>query len=337
MDISSMSYEERFSFLWRLIEFRKPFILYGPAGSGKSYIGLRLMERFIEERFGPEYEYIKLQDIDDEFLDEFYSGKTNVRGLYIAGSSNVTKFDVLGGRTLSEGSYVRRPGILSFFRRNGGIVFFDEISSIPPNFTILLNEIIDSIINGEAHKDFFIFFAANPSSYIGTEELPTSTLERLVLVNYGYYPFETEVRIVTNLLKKRISIEQDALDVFVRFIVNVVRRLREELDKAGYRDIPLSVRSMETLGLSIIALADGKPVKFTRDTRVYEHLYALIYGKLPRTKISVLKDKNVAKLIRFFEANGITMDTVREAILMLGVFAEMLNNRHFMAMVRSIV
>ena len=65
---------------------------------------------------------------------------------------------------------------------------------------------------------------------------------------------------------------------------------------------------METLGLSIIALADGKPVKFTRDTRVYEHLYALIYGKLPRTKISVLKDKNVAKLIRFFEANGIDID-----------------------------
>lgn len=337
MDLSAMTYEERFNFLWKLVVYRRPFILFGPAGSGKSYIGLRIMEKFIDEKFGDDHTYIRLQDVDDELLDDLYSNRVEIKGLYIAGSSNVTKFDVLGGRTLKDGSYVRRPGLLSYFRREGGVVFFDEISSIPPHFTILLNEIIDSIINGESHKDFFIFFAANPSSYVGTEELPTSTLERLVLIYYDHYPFETEVKIVSELLREKLEISDSILDVYSRFVVNIVRRLRREINRAGIREIPLSVRSMENLGLAIYALAENKHIKFTADTRIHEHLYALIYGKLPASKTNVLKDKKVKLLIEFFEEKGITIGTIRSAIFMLGTFAEMLEDRHFVNMVSSIV
>ncbi len=337
VSLRDMPYNRRFDFLWKLVELRKPFILYGPAGSGKSYIGLKIIEKFVSNYFGlGNTSIFKLQDLDDELIGKLFRGEAEIRGLYIAGSSNVTKFDVLGGRTLSSGSYVRRPGLLSYFRSNGGIVFFDEISSMPPNFTILLNEIIDSIIRGDCHEDFFIFFAGNPSSYAGVEEIPTSTLERLILVYYDYYPIEDEIRILTDMLRRKLNMDDKSLSIYARFIVHLVRRLRSILASAGYRDIPLSVRSMENLAVSIIVLA-GSSDGFEKDPRRLENLYVLLHGDLPKSKADIDKDKDISALLDLFGDLGIGPKTIRSAILMLGPFAEYISDKNFANMVTSIV
>ncbi|MGY5875119.1 MAG: AAA family ATPase [Candidatus Thorarchaeota archaeon] len=130
--LTSLGISQRFDVIYSFAEKRTPLLLLGPAGSGKSYLGMNLMRKFCSERFNGS-EVIRLGELDDESLRN-----KDIKALYIAGSANVTRLDVLGGRTLDEGSYVRRPGILQKLIETGGIVFLDELSSLPPQFNILL-------------------------------------------------------------------------------------------------------------------------------------------------------------------------------------------------------
>ena len=249
ISLNDLGPSERFELLWQYVDKRIPIFLIGPAGSGKSYIGLKLMKRFVEN-FLDNDKIFWLRDIDETAINSL----NGVKALYVSGSANVTKLDLLGGRILLGGEYVRKPGLLNCMVRDGGVIFLDEVTSLPPQFTILLNEIIDVLIRGDAHENFYIFFAGNPSTYLGANELPDSLLERIVSIWFDYYPFNYEFDIVYNMVRQKFAndpiVYEEGFKLLIQFIIGVLRNIREELNNAG-EICPISVRTVSYTHLTL--------------------------------------------------------------------------------------
>ena len=318
--LTQLGVQGRLKMITSLVDARVPLLLLGPAGSGKSYLGMMVMRGFSHKHLA-DAPLQRLGELDDPTLQ---SG--NIRALYIAGSSNVTRLDVLGGRTLESGSYTRRPGVLQLMMQQGGIVFLDEVSSLPPQFNILLNEIVDRIINRDCHPNFYMFFAANPGTYLGANELPDSTAERLVTLWFDYYQFEDEVQIVKHMLQRsfppdsEIFTPPEGFDAFVRFTTGLVQRMRRSI--SGEEEIPLSVRSISMLATTAIRLGSITPGTGTTSPQgTVEALgvYQKLQGKLPRSMTEGLKSTEVDNLVKYMTARGIDWAILRKSIGSLGI------------------
>ncbi len=317
--LTALGISERFDIIYSFVEKRIPILLLGPAGSGKSYLGMNLMKKFSKERFSGT-EVIRLGELDDDSLRS-----KDIKALYIAGSANVTRLDVLGGRTLDEGSYVRRPGILQKMIETGGVVFLDELSSLPPQFNILLNEIIDRIINRETHPDFYMFFAGNPGTYLGANDLPDATAERLVTLYFGYYPFADEVHIVKEMIRNGASLQsdfiapQEGFDAFVRFSVGLVRKMRNTA--VGEEEIPLSVRSifmLVTTALTLASLHPKNPTSSSLGSPERIGIYKTLEDRMPGTMTEGMESISVEILIQYMADHGVNWNVMRHAIDSLG-------------------
>ncbi len=311
--------KERFRIIKALVDSRTPLFLLGPAGSGKSYLGTMIMQDYALEKLDGAKVY-RLGELDDAALQ---SGE--IRALYIAGSANVTRLDVLGGRTLDEGSYTRRPGILQKMQETGGIVFLDELSSLPPQFSILLNEVIDRIINRDAHENFYMFFAGNPGTYLGANEIPDSTAERLITLWFDYYPFEDEVEIVKQMLRNSMSLASEVFNpiegfnAFIRFCTGLVRKMRRTV--SSEQEVPLSVRSIFMLAATTLALASISPSASSDDTLGSSErigIHKKIADKLPETMSEGVASDSVDTLTHYMQVHGISWSTIRKAIDSLG-------------------
>ncbi len=321
---NELSPEERFNVLWSYVESRIPLYLIGPAGSGKSFIGLELMRRFSEKYLGGE-RIIWLREIDEASVQGGYG----TRALYVSGSANITKLDLLGGRILLGGQYMRKPGILNEMVKNGGIVFLDEITSLPPQFTVLLNEIIDMMYRGESHEDFYIFFAGNPYYYLGTNELPDSLLERVVSIWFDYYSFKDELNIALKIVKSKLGditlIRERGFQLLAEYIVSVLRMIRKSLNEAG-ENCPISVRSMATAIIGTIILSRTTSYQ---DSSGYSRasIYQSLRGNLPDNLAEVWSDDAIAELFNFMERYGLSWRHVNEAVRNLGVFQKVTDKR----------
>ncbi len=318
--LEQLGVQERLRMVTSLVDARVPLLLLGPAGSGKSYLGMMVMKGFSHKHLG-NAPIRRLGELDDQTMQ---SG--NIRALYIAGSSNVTRLDVLGGRTLEGGSYTRRPGVLQLMMEQGGIVFLDEVSSLPPQFNILLNEIVDRVINRDCHANFYMFFAANPGTYLGANELPDSTAERLVTLWFDYYQFEDEVRIVKHMLQRSFPASSEiynppeGFDAFVRFTTGLIRRMRRSI--SGEQEIPLSVRSISmlaTTALRLGAIAPGSGTTSPQGTVEALGVYQKLQGKLPKSMTEGLKSTDLDNLAKYMTARGIDWSIIRKSIDSLGI------------------
>jgi len=321
-NFSDLGPEERLKIIWRFIEQRIPILLLGPAGSGKSYMGFRIMRKFIETYLDPDTRIVSLREIDE--LETGSLGE--IKALYVSGSANVTKLDLLGGRTLYKGEYVRRTGILQKMMKNGGIIFLDEVTSLPPQFTILLNEIIDNIYKGTAHENFYIFFAGNPSYYLGANELPDALLERLTLIWFDHYPLEVEVEIVIKMIKNkklRINCDSEEFEVFVRYIVSLLRMIRKTLQKEQ-ENIPISVRSMYLAVLNTLNHRNKGSIEIKDKDKTA--IYYILKGKTPENLTEVAEDQQVEKLIKFMRENRINWNHIKAGIQSLGILSKVTRN-----------
>jgi len=333
-NFSQLGPTERTELLWGYVEKRLPLLLLGPAGSGKSYIGLKLMQRFIDIYFNGA-RIVWLREIDEmSSLGE----NEEIKALYVSGSANVTKLDLLGGRVLLGGQYVRKPGFLQKMIEKGGIVFLDEVTSLPPQFTILLNEIIDSIYRGEANENFYIFFAGNPSNYLGANELPDALLERLVSIWFDYYPIQNEIEIVIDMVKKNFGedpmFNEKGFYFLVQYIVSILREIREELNNVG-EICPISVRSMMLAVTSVIMLSKTTqrmdPSGFSR-TAVYKALQ----GLLPDNLVEVWNSDIINELYSFMERYKIGWNHVKDAVKNLGILSKYVNTKEIQEIISRI-
>ncbi len=322
--LTNMSPNERFEILWSFVEKRIPVFMVGPAGSGKSYVGLQIMRRYLEVYYNGS-KIINLRDID-EFKQDIR--EIDIKALYVAGSANVTKLDLLGGRLLIGGQYLRKPGHLKRMIDEGGIVFIDELTSLPPQFTILLNEMIDSIFNKSAHENFYIFFAGNPSTYVGANEIPDSLLERVAGIWFDYYPLEDEVKIVYSMLNASKNYQDITTDpdfmVFLEFIVAFLRSLRRNLEYSG-EICPISVRSMYLAVNSILSFRGRVQPKIEVD-RARASVYQIISGDLPDNLVEIWKNRKIDALFRFMKNHQIGWNHIREGIISLGILSKFIGS-----------
>ena len=321
---NQLSPDERLDVLWSYVEERIPLYLVGPAGSGKSFIGLELMRRFSEKYLRGE-RIVWLREIDEASVQGGYT----TRALYVSGSANITKLDLLGGRILLGGQYIRKPGLLNEMVKHGGIVFLDEITSLPPQFTVLLNEIIDMMYRGESHENFYIFFAGNPYYYLGTNELPDSLLERVVSIWFDYYNFKDELKIAMEIVKKKLGdnllFKERGFQLLAEYIVSVLRMIRKSLNEAG-ENCPISVRSMATAIIGTIILSRTMGYK---ESSGYSRasIYRSLRGNLPDNLAEVWSDDAIAELFDFMEKYGLSWRHVNEAVRNLGIFQKVTDKR----------
>ncbi len=321
--LTDLSMKERFRLIWSLVEKRIPLFLLGPAGSGKSYIGMMIMKMFAKQ-YLESAEIVRLNEMEE--VDIISS---EIKALYIAGSANVTKLDLLGGRTLEEGSYVRRKGVIPKMIKNGGIIFLDEVTSLPPQFNILLNELIDRLINRTCHPDFYIMFAGNPKSYLGANELPDSTLERLTTLWFDYYTYDDEVNVLDAMIQKiyqdgdEIFNPKDGYMAFLRFITGLIRRLRED-PTLGQINLPLSVRSMLNLFQNVHNFSVMNPkIEIEISTLERLGLYQTIKRRMPKNLLDGWNEKSIEDLIDYMAKHKITWGDIRKSIASLGVIQKL--------------
>jgi cobaltochelatase CobS len=157
-----------FDALLRLVANRLNTWLVGPAGSGKTSVASAVAEA----------------------LDlPFYS--TSVCAM-------TSKSDLVGYRNVSTGEYVETD--LRRAYEHGGVFLLDEVDAGNPNVMVVLNNLM---ANGHCsypdgmvakHDDFILLAGANTvglgadSQYVGRNQLDKATLDRFVLMPFGYDP-----------------------------------------------------------------------------------------------------------------------------------------------------
>ncbi len=315
--------KDRFRLIWNLVEKRIPLFMLGPAGSGKSYMGMMILKLYAKQYLNSA-EIIRLNEMEESDI-----AGLDIKALYVAGSANVTKLDLLGGRTLENGSYIRRPGIISKMIKNGGIIFLDEVTSLPPQFNILLNELIDRLINRTCNPNFYILFAGNPKRYLGANELPDSTLERLTTLWFDYYTFDDEVEVLDSMIKRVYKNDSEIMKPaegymsFLNFIVGLVRRLRTD-PTLGQINIPLSVRSMFNIFQNAHNFAEMNPeLKIEISTLERLGLYQTLKRRMPRNLLDGWNEQSIEDLINYMAKHKISWGNIRNALESLGIIQKL--------------
>ena len=100
-----------------------------------------------------------------------------------------TPDELIGSKSVKDGSTYYENGILTNAMLNGQIVVLDEINATPPDCTFIIHGLLDedkrvSLPNGDIirpHKDFRFFATMNPD-YEGTKSLNRAFLDRFAII-----------------------------------------------------------------------------------------------------------------------------------------------------------
>ncbi len=165
------------------------------------------------------------KDLPALFIGEAGTGKTSaVRYLAFKRKQGYTRInmhgyntpdELIGSKSVKDGSTYYEQGILTDAMIKGHIVVLDEINATPPDCMFILHGLLDedkriSLPNGDVikpHKDFRFFATMNPD-YEGTRGLNRAFLDRFVVV------LDVEVLRPTSerkLLKDRLGINEDVI------------------------------------------------------------------------------------------------------------------------------
>lgn len=156
---------------------RKPVLLIGPTGCGKTTAVKKLAEMT----------------------------NNSYRRLQLTGQTDVD--DLVGRYVLKAQEMVWQDGILIQAMREGHWLLLDEINAALPDVLFALHSVMDhdnsftlSQKDGEvvnAHENFRIFASMNPpEGYAGTKELNRALLDRFIPIIFEYPTQEMEVRIL---------------------------------------------------------------------------------------------------------------------------------------------
>lgn len=100
-----------------------------------------------------------------------------------------TPDELIGSKSVKDGSTYYENGILTNAMINGQIVVLDEINATPPDCTFIIHGLLDedkrvALPNGDIirpHKDFRFFATMNPD-YEGTKSLNRAFLDRFAII-----------------------------------------------------------------------------------------------------------------------------------------------------------
>jgi nitric oxide reductase NorQ protein len=197
-----------------------PVMLKGPTGCGKT----RLVEH-MAKRLG--------------------------RSLHtVACHEDLAAADLIGRYLLKGGETVWVDGPLTRAVKQGGICYLDEIVEARADTTVVLHPLADHRreLNverlGEVYRappEFMLVISYNPGYQSVLKELKQSTRQRMVAIELGYAPAETELQILQS--------ETRASDALARALVKLAAALRE-LDVEGLPEVA-STRTLVSTALLV--------------------------------------------------------------------------------------
>ena len=146
-------------------------------------------------------------------LIHYLAQETNTPLLNACGHNEVTVENLLGTMTVVNGSTVWKDGILPEAMRRGYWMLLDEINSVDPGVTKVINELLDNrkitiTIAGEprlvkAHRDFRFVCTMNPPDspiYKGIETMSFEFMDRFeTVVHLDYLSSATETQLIMEL------------------------------------------------------------------------------------------------------------------------------------------
>jgi cobaltochelatase CobS len=168
---------EQYDTILKLLKKKHAVYIYGPAGTGKSHMGMMITE----ELFGDKSKFYYMSSLADQFA--------------------ITGYEDAGG--------VYRPSTFYKAFKYGGLILIDELDNSASEAVTALNTALSqkfydfpSVGFTEAHPDFRIITAGNTigrgatAEYISRQPLDLSSLDRFKFVHVTYSPA------IENLLAK---------------------------------------------------------------------------------------------------------------------------------------
>ena len=238
-------------------------MVYGPPGSGKTYLGL-----YLAEKYG--------------FDLEVLTGKESLRDEDMMGTFRI----VLGEEGRAVPVWVDGPLARAFKKAANGkkvLLLVDEITRIPTRYLNVFIEVLNNYdpdyyvfynhLTGEtlkAPKENLAFFATANVNQVGTNEVPEALLDRFASYLYVSFPsLEEEISIL-----KRWGVSEETAYVFAKF-AQVTRRMHEE----GALEFPVSTRCLVSLAKAVRKALEGSTAGgFEREVRIGMEL---LKGQLP--------------------------------------------------------
>lgn len=231
-------------------------MVFGPPGSGKTYLGLYLAEK-------------------DGYQLEILAGKESLRDEDMIGT-----FRIVDG---SNAKWIDGPLTRAFRRAANGekvMLIVDEITRIPTRYLNIFIEVMNNYdpdnyvfynhITGEtlrAPRENLVIFATANVNQVGTNEIPEALLDRFASYLYVDFPsMEEELKIL-----KHHGLSDETAQVLVRF-AHATRRMHED----GVLEFPVSTRCLVTLARGIRNVVKEKD--FDREIRVGMEL---LKGQMP--------------------------------------------------------
>jgi MoxR-like ATPase len=139
---------------------------------------------------------------------------TNREVFDISCNQHMEKEDLLFSQEINtEGTYRQPSELIRGIQTPGAIVFLDEVNTLKPGVSKLLNPLLDNrrYINDpqlgkvHVHPSVVIIGAMNPRDYLGTNPLPQEQISRARIVNDEYLPANEEAFMMSKHLDGPIA------------------------------------------------------------------------------------------------------------------------------------
>jgi len=170
-----------------------------------------------------------INDLPTLLIGETGTGKTSaIRELAFLRKQGYTRInmhgyatpdDLIGSKSVKNGSTYYEQGILTKAMTEGHITVLDELNATPPDCLFIIHGLLDedkriSLPNGDIvkpHKDFRFFATMNPD-YEGTRGLNRAFIDRFsVILNVEVLKPQNE----TNVLMQRTGLKQEMVEKMV--------------------------------------------------------------------------------------------------------------------------
>lgn len=296
---------KQFEKLYRIMRhITKPLYFTGPAGSGKTIMGLNLSKRYATENSTPAY--------------------------IVQVSPELTKAQLVIGKQLRNGSLVTIKGCLAVAAEQGAPVFVDEAQQSSQELLATMQSLFErtaNITDGSeivyARSKFRAIFASNAStSHAGNVPLPQAFASRVIAVPFKYPSFEDEVE-VTCAIAEDPQFSDMALtipDSVVRFVVSLMRTHRSEFYPLSARNAAACIAYMNVVSayngfterakqnarkpLEDLIRADLNLVPEQNLEVFLTKVYERIHNNQPPSTVKLTEDKEVRKFFKFLCAYG---------------------------------
>lgn len=251
-------------FLWEdvltVISLKKPLLLKGPAGSGKTKLAQAISNYFQQ----PMQSVNCSVDLDAESLLGF---KTIV---------------IKNGQSIIE--FVEGPVVKAM--KEGHILYVDEINMAKPETLPILHSVLDhrrmltNPFTGEviyAHEDFTVISAIN-EGYVGTTPMNEALKNRFVAVEIPY--------LIGSELEKMIAHDFPNLSMEgIQQFIKIHEDIKQQVENGLLTDEAASIRSL----LDAISLSSYMPIKraleYTIITKLDDDIERNLVRELARTWI----------------------------------------------------